>query len=98
MRAIRKKIARLGEGPYKPGGSSKPGHLYSPLPFPEFQDLPAQREACDERFELMRRHLEGATQGRVIDLGCNTGFNCFKFSELGFICVCLLYTSDAADE
>lgn len=88
VRQIKRKIRRVGTGEYKPGGSSKPGHLYSPLPFAAFDDVPWQREACAERFELIRRYLPGSVNGgRLLDIGCATGFNCFKFSQLGLDCV-----------
>jgi SAM-dependent methyltransferase len=88
VRRIKSKIRLVGAGPYQPGNSSKPGHLYNPLPFPAFDDVPAQREACEPRFEMIRANLPAEiTSGRVLDIGCNAGFNCFKFAQLGFSCV-----------
>jgi SAM-dependent methyltransferase len=77
----------MGKGGYKPGSSSKRGHLYNPIPFREFADIPWQREACYERLDLMKRELPVALQpGRLLDVGCHTGFNCYMFRELGFQC------------
>jgi Methyltransferase domain len=86
IRGIKEKIARMGVT-YRPGNASRPGHLYSPLPFKDFEDIPFQREAVDERFELIRSHLPPATQGsRVLDVGCHAGYNCFRLEDLGFTC------------
>jgi SAM-dependent methyltransferase len=86
IREIKEKIARMGVT-YRPGNASKPGHLYSPLPFTDFDDVPYQREAVEERFELIRSHLPPAAPGsRVLDVGCHTGYNCFRLAELGFAC------------
>ena len=84
---VKRKIAGMGRGTYKPGSSSKPGHLYSPLPFPEFNDIPWQREACFERLVLIHDNMpQDLTGKKLLDIGCHTGFYCFKFTELGFYC------------
>lgn len=86
IRGIKEKIARMGVT-YRPGNASKPGHLYSPLPFKEFADVPHQREAVDARFTLIRPLLPPAAEGsRVLDVGCHAGYNCFRLEELGFAC------------
>lgn len=86
IRAIKEKIARMGVT-YRPGNASRPGHLYSPLPFPEFADVPHQREAVEERFELIRPFLPAEGGGRrVLDIGCHAGYNCFRLEELGYRC------------
>ena len=88
VRRIKRKIDRVGTGAYRPGGSSKPGHLYSPLPFPAFDDVPWQREACAERLALIRESMPNRFRGgRLLDIGCCTGFNCFKLCEDGFRCI-----------
>ena len=72
---------------YRPGNASKPGHLYSPLPFKEFEDIPYQREAVEERFELIRPHLPTTIQRpRLLDVGCHAGYNCFRLEDLGYTC------------
>jgi SAM-dependent methyltransferase len=83
LASIRAKIARMGHA-YAPGNASRVGHLYSPLPFPEFKDIPSQREAVYERFNLIEPHVFGE---RLLDIGCHTGFNCFEFEKMGFKCV-----------
>lgn len=86
VESIKAKIGRMGLT-YRPGNASKPGHLYNPLPFPEFQDVPYQRRAVDSRFELIVNRLpEPFRTGRVLDIGCHTGYNCFLFSLLGYQC------------
>lgn len=85
---ILKKIAHMGQGQYKPGNSSKKGYLYNPIPFPEFSDIPYQREACYERFELISHHLPAILQTpkTILDIGCHTGFNCFMLDRIGYSC------------
>jgi hypothetical protein len=86
--AIKAKIARMGVD-YQPGGASKPGHLYNPLPFPDFSDVPSQRSAVAERFDAMRFALPrpfAAKGQKLVDLGCHTGYNSFRFRDLGFSC------------
>jgi SAM-dependent methyltransferase len=86
IRRIKEKIAGMGVV-YQPGNASRPGHLYSPLPFKDFTDIPYQREAVEERFELIRPLLPSADRGsRVIDIGCHAGYNCFRLEDLGFKC------------
>lgn len=85
--SIKQKIRRMGEE-YRPGNSSKAGHLYSPLPFADFSDVPSQRQCIVPRFEMMRDDLATFMgTGRLLDVGCHTGFNCFEFAKLGFECV-----------
>ncbi|WP_284735753.1 class I SAM-dependent methyltransferase [Dongia deserti] len=74
-------------GDYKPGNVSRPGHLYNPLPFPEFADVPYQRAACEERFDLISKLLPRPFKGgTLLDIGCHTGYNCFRFREKNFQC------------
>lgn len=86
VESIREKIARMGHV-YSPGNASRPGHLYNPLPFAEFDDIPYQRDAVAERFALMETTLPRPFKtGRLLDIGCHTGYNCFRFQRLGFDC------------
>jgi len=83
---IKEKIQRMGLT-YRPGNVSRPGHLYNPLPFPEFSDVPFQRDAVSQRFTLMETGLPRPfKRGRLLDIGCHTGYNCFRFAEIGFKC------------
>ena len=83
---IKEKIRGMGQD-YQPGNASKPGHTYSPIPFPEFSDVPYQRNIVEQRFKIMRDDLmKLRTSGRLLDVGCHTGFNCFKFDAMGFEC------------
>jgi 2-polyprenyl-3-methyl-5-hydroxy-6-metoxy-1,4-benzoquinol methylase len=83
---IKDKIRHMGQV-YRPGNASQPGHLYSPLPFDDFRDVPVQRGAVEGRFELIRDDLlQFLSRGTLLDLGCHAGYNCFRFHELGFQC------------
>jgi len=82
VKEIKSLIDQMGVK-YSPGNSSKKGHLYNPLPFPEFNNVPSQREAVYERFEMIKPHVQGKT---LLDVGCHTGFNCFMFEKEGFSC------------
>lgn len=85
--SIKDKIRRMGVE-YRPGNASKAGHLYSPIPFPEFADVPYQREAVEERFRVLEAaRLMPFSRGRLLDLGCHAGYNCFRFAEQGYVCV-----------
>ena len=77
---IQKKIALMGRE-YSPGNASRKGHLYSPLPFPEFKETPVQRKSVKARWEMIKPHLDGET---ALDIGCHTGYNCFQLERLGF--------------
>lgn len=81
--SIKNKIQRMGQQ-YQPGNASKPGHIYNPIPFDDFADIPHQREACAERFELIQQHLITQAPATFLDLGCHTGYNCFRMNHLGF--------------
>jgi serine/threonine protein kinase len=86
VESIREKISRMGKT-YRPGNASMPGHLYNPLPFSEFSDIPFQRDAVEERFSLMETTLPRPFKtGRLLDIGCHSGYNCFRFQRLGFNC------------
>ncbi|WP_428248118.1 protein kinase domain-containing protein [Ferrovibrio sp.] len=86
VESIRAKIARMGQV-YQPGNASRPGHLYNPLPFDDFADIPYQRDAVEERFALMQTTLPRPFKtGRLLDIGCHSGYNCFRFQRLGYTC------------
>lgn len=79
--SIKAKIANMGKE-YALGNASLAGHLYNPLPFPEFNDVPVQRSACADRFDMMAarmpEHLKGGT---LADVGAHVGYNCFMFNR-----------------
>lgn len=86
VESIKEKISRMGQD-YRPGNVSQSGYLYNPLPFPEFSDVPFQRRAVFERFTMMETCLPRPFRpGRLLDIGCHTGFNCFLFAAQGHKC------------
>lgn len=63
---------------------SHPGLLYQRPTHPDLQDIPAARDG-DHRlarlFDSLRVH-----SGRLIDIGCNLGFFCHHFEQIGLHC------------
>jgi len=64
------------------------GHIYHPLPFPEFQHLKVSSDArsAHRKWALMRRFLDTPSSLkdlRVLDVGANAGFYSFCFAKLG---------------
>jgi len=82
---IKEKIRKMG-AVYQPGNASKVGHVYNPIPFAAFSDIPFQREACTERFTMIEKALVQQPPARFLDLGCHTGYNCYRMHELGYDC------------
>ena len=66
----------------------KSGHIYHPLPFPEFQHLrvSSNPKAAFYQWESIKRVLDLKSDPinfRVLDIGANAGFYSFKFAQLG---------------
>jgi SAM-dependent methyltransferase len=57
--------------------------LYQPLEHPAFADWEAM-QPCEERWEMIERTVDLSIPGTVVDLGCNTGWFCRKFSQYGW--------------
>ncbi|HXV99379.1 MAG TPA: class I SAM-dependent methyltransferase, partial [Anaerolineae bacterium] len=57
--------------------------LYAPLLHPDLAWIPAHRG--HERFELIQQALLSAG-GTMLDIGCNLGYFCHRFENLGFSC------------
>jgi SAM-dependent methyltransferase len=78
---IRGLATQLGQ-PYVSGSSGKAGYSYLPIPFSEFRDIPNHRPDSHERFTAIRQTVN--LSGRhVVDLGCATGFFCFRSADFG---------------
>jgi SAM-dependent methyltransferase len=64
------------------------GHIYHPLPFPEFQHLKISSNARSayRKWALIKRSLgtpSSLKNWRVLDVGANAGFYSFCFAKLG---------------
>lgn len=64
------------------------GHIYHPLPFPEFQHLKTSSNATSayRKWKLIRQCLPSDSSlrsPRVLDIGANAGFYSFSFAKLG---------------
>jgi SAM-dependent methyltransferase len=77
-------IAKTIEGnPYEASG-----HIYHPLPFPEFERLKtsSSRRSANRKWRLIERCLGSVSSDanlRVLDVGANAGFYSFNFAKLG---------------
>lgn len=65
------------------------GHIYHPLPFPEFGHLKtsSSAKAAYRKWGFICRALGGGSFGglRVLDIGANAGFYSFNFAKLGAV-------------
>lgn len=55
--------------------------LYMPLEHPDFADWQVV-QPCVERWAMMQRHIP--VTGKMLDLGCNTGWFCRQFNKAGY--------------
>lgn len=60
------------------------GRAYHPFTHPDLQDIPS--EHGENRFEIIRPHLQNVPPGDLLDIGANWGYFCHRFEELGFRC------------
>ena len=64
------------------------GELYQPLVHPDLADIPYAEEETHNYSAVMsaiRANL-GKEKGVMLDIGCNTGYFCHKFEDLGYEC------------
>ncbi|MCL4300664.1 MAG: class I SAM-dependent methyltransferase [Anaerolineae bacterium] len=59
------------------------GAVYTPLLHPDLAWVPAQRG--HERFDFIQKFLL-SRGGTMLDIGCNLGYFCHRFEEIGFAC------------
>lgn len=64
------------------------GHIYHPLPFPEFERLKtsSSKESAFRKWRLINHSLQSFSSIaglRVLDVGANAGFYSFNFAKLG---------------
>jgi 2-polyprenyl-3-methyl-5-hydroxy-6-metoxy-1,4-benzoquinol methylase len=72
--------------------------LYQPALHPDLIDIPAAR-GCIDRFEAMKEYVP-ISGGTLLDIGCNLGYFCHKFEDMGYSCTGLemdKYYANAAD-
>lgn len=55
--------------------------LYQPIEHPDFDGWNV-KQPCVERWEMIQREIGAA--GRMVDLGCHTGWFCRQFARLGW--------------
>jgi SAM-dependent methyltransferase len=59
------------------------GKLYQPAYHSDLGDIPSF--PAKEKFNLIESNL-GLKQGKVLDIGANLGYFCFRLEEIGFDC------------
>ncbi len=62
---------------------SRSGRLYQQITHPDLQDFPFKYG--DSRFKRIKENLS-ITNGNLLDIGANFGYNCLKFENEGFDC------------
>jgi hypothetical protein len=60
------------------------GKAYCSFTHPDLQDIPF--EHSENRFEIIRPHVQEVPAGDLLDIGANWGYFCHRFEELGFKC------------
>lgn len=68
--------------------SETSGHIYHPLPFPEFQHLKTSSnpKSAYHKWDLIQRAIPSfpvSTSLKMLDVGANAGFYTFNFAKLG---------------
>lgn len=63
------------------------GFLYQPPLHLDLLDIPARHD-CEDRFEVIKRHLHARSgnKGNMLDIGANLCFFCHRFEDLGYDC------------
>jgi len=77
---IKDMIRELGRGAYRDGSSKRAGHLYHPIPFPEFSNLPIHKEAAEQEIKIIRSNTEDLDGGKILEIGCANGFYSFMLA------------------
>lgn len=54
---------------------------YQPVPFPEYKDVRAQRNDCEERYQVIQKNYGDFKGKTLIDVCCANGFFCFRFLQ-----------------
>lgn len=70
------------------------GRVYAPLLHPDLEWIPAH--FGHKRFELIRNALI-SQNGSMLDIGCNWGYFCHRFEDIGFECIGVEESSHACD-
>ncbi len=59
------------------------GMTYQPIPFPEYKDIEAQREDCEERYQVIKKNYSTFKDKSLLDVCCSNGYFCFRFLQDG---------------
>ena len=72
------------------------GSIYHEIPFSEFCNIKSRRDINDERLKLML--LNGDfKEKKVLDIGCNIGYFCFKLANEGATCYGVDFDKDSIE-
>ena len=87
---IKEEIERLSFS--SPGSGN--GSLYHEIPFDEFENLSSARNSNNLRLQAMIKNYDFRGK-KVLDIGCNVGYFCFKLAEHGADCYGIDYDGDS---
>ena len=79
--ALRKWIATHFNRRRPRGMTPADGVLYQPIPFPDFEDFPCERDSSEARLRMLLRAID-YRDARVLDLGCANGFFLFRLLQI----------------
>ena len=78
------------------GGASSHANLYQSPMHPDLQDIP-HAHACEDRFEAMSKWIGPGQGAALLDIGCNLGYFCHRFEDLGYSCFAVEYLAQVAE-
>ena len=73
-------------------GTSSGKQIYAPVLHPDLRWIPSK--LSHQRFDVMKRALGERNHGTLLDIGCNWGYFCHRFEDLGFECTGVEHDAD----
>lgn len=60
--------------------------IYEKITHPDLANIPSVHNGS--RFDIIKEHLK-VKEGKILDIGCQWGYFCHKFEEVGYKCYCV---------